>query len=116
MSFAHPKDIALAMYQAALGKTPTGSVFNIKSFDATPEQLASEIVAASGKHAEVRRQGFLSGPTLSKYTTEQLKAALLLEDQTSWKDLGYAPAYTLQSTCEEIGKWYLKSPWITESA
>jgi len=115
MSFTHPKDIALAMYRAALGKTPTGSRFNIKSFDATPEQLASEILAASGKHAEVRRQGFLSGSSLPKYTAEQLRAAQLLEDETGWKDLGYAPAYTLQSTCEEIGKWYLKSPWITES-
>ena len=116
MSFAHPRDIAQAMYKAAVGKSPTGSKFNISSFDATPEELAQGVVAASGNSAEVKRQGFLSGSSLPKYTVEQLKGALLLEGQSNWKEIGYSPEYTLRKTCEEIGAWYKKSPWVTESA
>lgn len=116
MSFSHPRDIAQAMYKAALGKVPTGSRFLVKSFDSTPEELARGIAAASGKQAEFRRQGLLSGSAIPKYTSEQLKAALKLDYQENWKELGYAPKYTLQSVCEEIASWYRKSPWITESA
>jgi dihydroflavonol-4-reductase len=116
MSFTHPKDIAQAMYKAAISNLPTGSMFNVMSFDATPEELARGVVAASGRSAEVRRQGILSGSSFPKYTNEQLKGALLLEAQSNWKDVGYSPEYTLEKTCEEIGTWYRKSPWVTESA
>ncbi len=116
MSFSHPRDIAQAMYRAALAKAPTGSRFNVKSFDATAEELARGIVAASGKEAEVKRQGLLTGSSLPKYTVEQLKASLRLEEQASWKELGYVPEYGLQRTCEEISAWYKKSPWVTGSA
>jgi nucleoside-diphosphate-sugar epimerase len=116
MSFTHAKDVAQAMYRAALARAPTGSSFNIKSFDSTPEEVAKGIVAASGQRAEVRRLGFLSSSPLLRYTTEQLKASLLLKEQVNWKELGYAPSYNLASTCEEIANWYKKSPWVTESA
>ncbi len=116
MSFTHPRDIAQAMYKAALGKIQTGRKFNVMSFDATPGELAQGIVSAVGKEAEVRRPGFFSGSTLPRYTTEQLNASLRLDEQPEWNELGYAPAYSLQSTCEEIATWYKRSPWVTESA
>jgi dihydroflavonol-4-reductase len=116
MSFTHPKDIAQAMYKAALAKAPSGSEYNVKSFDATAEELARGVIEALGARVEVRRQGFLSASSLPRYTAEQLKASLRLEEQGSWKDLGYVPAYDLRNTCEEIATWYKKSPWVTETA
>lgn len=115
MSFSHPRDIAQAMYRAALGKIPTGSKFLLKSFDSTPEELGRGILEAAGSQAEVKRQGLLSPSVLSKYTSEQLKAALRVPEQAEWKELGYSPEYDLRRTCEEIGAWYRKSPWVTES-
>ena len=116
MSFSHPRDIAQAMYKAAMGQFPTGGAFMTKSFDATPEELGRGIVASLGKEAEVKRQGFLTGSALPKYTAEQLKASLRIDEQPNWKELGYVPAFSLKSTCEEIANWYKKEPWVTESA
>ena len=115
MSFVHPRDIAQAMYKAALGQIPTGSKFNLKSFDSTSEELARGIAASLGKIAEVRRQGRLSGSSLPKYTAEQIKGSIRIDEQPNWKELGYIPAYDLKGTCEEIAAWYRKSPWVIES-
>lgn len=116
MSFSHPKDMAQAMYKAALGGAKTGSIFLTKSFDSTPEDLARGLTSALGKTAEVRRQGMFSASQLPKYTGEQLRASLSIGEQASWKELGYAPKYDLKSACEEIASWYRREPWITESA
>jgi nucleoside-diphosphate-sugar epimerase len=115
MSFSHPRDIAQAMFKAGTGQIHTGSVYMIKSFDATPEELAGAIVEAVGKDVEIRKQGFLSGPRLSRYTSEQLKASIRIEEQPSWTELGYAPVYDLRGTGEEIANWYRKEPWVTEN-
>lgn len=115
MSFAHPKDIAQAMYKAALGSSAPGSVFLVKSFDATPEELAAGIVSAMGKRVDVKRQGMLTSSQVPKYTAEQLRGSLRIEEQSSWKEIGYAPQYGLKSTCEEIANWHRKEPWITGS-
>lgn len=116
MSFSHPKDIAQAMYKAALGSTGNGRVFLTKSFDASPEELASALISTLGSTAEVKRQGMFSGSPLPKYTGEQLRGSLTIGDQASWKELGYVPKYDLKTTVEEISAWYRKEPWITESA
>jgi nucleoside-diphosphate-sugar epimerase len=116
MSFTHPKDIGQAMYKAAIATLPSGSRFNIKSFEASPEELARGIVGAAEKQVEVSRQGILSDSPLPKYTKEQLKACLRLGEQANWSELGYAPQFDLKSTCEDIANWYKKSPWVTESA
>jgi nucleoside-diphosphate-sugar epimerase len=116
MSFSHPKDIAQAMYRAASGNATTGRTFLIKSFDATPEEFARGLATAVGKSIEVRRQGVFSAPRLPKYTVDQLRASLKIEDHPGWKELGYAPQYDLKATCEEVAAWYRKEPWITESA
>lgn len=116
MSFSHPLDIAQAMFKAATGKSPTGSAYMVKSFDSTPEELARGVIGAVGKNAEVKKQGLFSGSGLPKYTVEQLKGSLRIEEQPNWKELGYAPEQSLKSTCEEIASWYKKEPWVTESA
>ena len=116
MSFSHPKDVAQAMYKAALGGQKTGSVFLTKSFDSTPEELAKGVLSALGEAAEVKKQGVFSSSLLPKYTGQQLRASLSIGEQPGWKELGYAPAYDLKGTCEEIASWYRKEPWITESA
>lgn len=111
MSFSHPVDIAEAMFKAATGSAPTGSVYLIRSFDSTPEELARSLVSELGRDAPVKRQGLLSGSPIPRYASDQLKASLRIEAQPSWKGLGYEPRFTMKTTCEEIAKWYGKEPW-----
>jgi len=115
MSFSHPRDVAQAMYKAATGLVPTGSSFLVKSFDSTPEEIARGIASSLGKRVDVKKQGLLAGSRLPRYSSDQLKASTRIDIQTSWKDLGYAPAYDLNMTCEEIANWYKKEPWVVES-
>jgi nucleoside-diphosphate-sugar epimerase len=115
MSYTHPKDIAQAMFEAASGAFPTGSVFQIKSFDSTFEELARGIVSEVGAGAEVKGEGILSGSRFPKYAKEEIAASLLLEEQQNWKQLGYEPRYSLKSTCEEIASWYRRDPWSAGS-
>lgn len=114
MSFSHPKDIAKAMYRAALGSTGTGSSFLVKSFDSTPEEIARGIGLALGKGAEVKKQGVLSRSAVGKYASDQLRAAVRFEAQPNWQELGYLPEYDLTKTCEEIANWFRKEPWVVE--
>ena len=114
MSFTHPKDIAQAMFKAANSALPTGRVFMVKSFDATPESLAGGISAAVGVQARVGRQGFFGSSALPKYTAEQLTASLRLDEQPDWRELGYVPGYDLKTTSEEKAGWYKKEPWVAE--
>jgi nucleoside-diphosphate-sugar epimerase len=116
MSYSHPRDIAQAMYKAALGQSASGSSFLVKSFDGTPEDLARGVAAALGKTVEVKKQGLFSAPAIPKYTAEQLKASIRIDPQAGWRDLGYAPQYDLTKTCEEIANWCRKEPWVVESA
>jgi len=116
MSYSHPRDIAQAMYKSSLGQFPTGGSYLIKSFDATPENLARGVAAAVGRTVGFKRQGIFSGSTFPKYVSEQLKASVRIDPQPNWKELGYAPEYDLPKTCEEIANWYRKEPWVTESA
>ncbi len=113
MSFSHPKDIAQAMYKSAAANVKSGSVYMVKSFDASPEELASGIAKAAGSQARVGKQGFMSRSSLPDYTTDQLKAALAFDDQKSWQETGYSPQVGLTQTCDEIAKWYKKDPWAT---
>ena len=115
MSYSHPRDVAQAMYKSALGQSPTGSSYLVKSFDATPEELAHGVVSAVGRSVEFKRQGVFSGSPFSRYASEQLKASIRIDPQPSWKELGYAPQYDLPKTCEEIANWYKKEPWVAES-
>ena len=116
LSFSHPKDVAQAMYKAATGQSTSGSVFLVKSYDATPRELGTGLASAIGKEVEVRRQGLLSSSALPKYTAEQLRASIRIDEQPNWKELGYAPAHTLEGTCEEVARWYRQEPWIVGSA
>jgi len=111
MSFSHPRDIAQAMFRAASGAFPTGSIFQMKSFDSTVDELARAIVAAVGARADVKGQGMLSGSQFPKYATEEIRASLFLEEQTNLKQLGYEPQYSLKATGEEIASWYRREPW-----
>jgi nucleoside-diphosphate-sugar epimerase len=116
MSFSHPRDIAQAMFKATMGNSPTGSVYLMKSFDSTPEDFARGMVSSMGKNAEVRKQGLLSGSAIPRYTADQLRASVRMDQDLGWKELGYAPEYDLKRTCEEIATWYKKEPWLAESA
>ncbi len=116
MSYSHPKDVAQAMYHAATGKAPSGGPYLLKSFDATPEDLGRSLAASTGREVEVRGEGLFTSSLLPGYTSEQLRAALTIDEQPEWKELGYSPAYSLKSTCEEIASWYKKEPWVVESA
>ena len=116
MSYSHPLDIAQAMYKSTLGQSSAGSRYLIKSFDATPEELARGVASAVRRAVEFKRQGFFSSSSLPKYTAEQLRASMRIDLQPSWKEFGYAPQYDLPRTCEEIANWYRKEPWVAESA
>jgi nucleoside-diphosphate-sugar epimerase len=99
------------MFKAASGAFPTGSTFQIKSFDSTIDELAQGMVTAIGAKAEVRGQSIFSGSSFPRYATEEITASLFLEEQQNWKQLGYEPQFSLKSTCEEIANWYRKDPW-----
>jgi nucleoside-diphosphate-sugar epimerase len=116
MSFSHPRDIAKAMLKATTGASATGSVYLVKSFDSTPEELARTLASKIGEEAVFKKQGLLSGSRLPKYAAEQLKAATRIEAQPNWKEIGYEPEFSLKTTCEEIANWYRKEPWATEAA
>jgi nucleoside-diphosphate-sugar epimerase len=116
MSFSHPRDVAQAMFQAAITSISTGRAFMTKSFDSTPEELAGGIAKAVGATADVKKQGVFASSAVPKYTGEQLKVSARIEVQPDWKDIGYFPKYDLKSTCEEIAVWFKKEPWALESA
>ena len=116
MSFSHPLDIAQAMYRAATGNLPSGSTFLVKSFDASPEQISRELVTTLGARADIRKEGMFSKSPLSPYTISQLNAALKIDSQPRWTDLGYEPEINQRATCEEIARWFRKEPWATEAA
>ena len=116
MSFSHPRDVAQAMYKAAVGQLPTGGMYMVKSFDSSAEDLARGIVTAVGKQAEVRKQGLFSGSALPKYTADQIRGSLRMDEQPNWKELGFVPQFNIQTTCSEIAGWYSKEPWVAESA
>ena len=114
MSYSHPRDIAQAMYKAALGGLSSGSAFLVKSFDSAPEDLARGVASALGKNVPFKKEGLFSGSSVPKYASEQLKASVRIDVQPSWKEIGYAPQYDLPKTCEEIASWYRKEPWVVE--
>lgn len=116
MSFSHPKDIAQAMFRAATAGIPSGAAYLVKSFDASPEELARGIMKAVGKEAEVKKQGMLSGSRLPKYTSDELKACTVVSGEAGWAELGYAPKFGLAEAAEEIAAWYRKEPWAAEDA
>jgi len=116
MSFSHPRDIAQAMYKAAMGQSASGSAFLVKSFDSAPEGVAQGVASALGRSVSVKRQGLFSSSAFPKYATEQLRASVRIEAQPGWQELGYVPEYDLPRTCEEIANWYRKEPWVVESA
>jgi nucleoside-diphosphate-sugar epimerase len=116
MSFSHPLDVAQAMYRAATGGVRSGSTFLVKSFDASPDEFARGVIGALGARAEVRKEGIFSKSKLPPYTADQLRAALMIDSQPRWADLGYKPEFSQQAACEEIAKWSRKEPWATEAA
>jgi len=114
MSFAHPKDIAKAMYRAATGQAAPGGVYMVKSFDSTTESLAAALAESVGVTTKVARAGPFSRPDLPEYTARQLEGSLRLAPQASWQAIGYSPDYDLEKTCKEIAAWYKKEPWVAE--
>jgi nucleoside-diphosphate-sugar epimerase len=116
MSYSHPRDVAQAMYRATLGQCASGSSFLVKSFDSTPRDIAQGIASAIGRQVSLKKEGFFSGPSVPRYTSEQLRASARIDVQPSWKELGYVPQYDLLKTCEEIASWYKKEPWVAEGA
>jgi nucleoside-diphosphate-sugar epimerase len=113
-SFSHPKDIAQALLKAANADGGT-LLQQVKSFDASPGQLAETIAKAAGKNAQIRQSGLFSGRTsLPDYTVSQLKASLHLGEQDSWKTIGYVPSYGLEKVGVEVALWCKKEPWSIE--
>ncbi len=116
MSFTHPRDVSQAMYRAATNNIATGSTYLVKSFDASPEQLAESLAAELGTRASVKKQGMFGSSPVPRYTSEQLKASMTIGVQKNWAEIGYAPLYDLKGTSQEIASWYRKEPWATEAA
>lgn len=114
MSFTHPRDVAKALFRAATSGE-SGKVYQVKSFDATPEELAKGVVSACGGKARVRSEGLFVKTALPPYAASQLKAGLLLEAQDSWGAISYSPEYDLGRTTAGIAEWHGREPWLTES-
>lgn len=115
MSLAHPKDIAQAMLKAS--RLPeSGGVYNVSSFESSVGDFARRLSDGLGAKAEITQQGLLSGKReLPRYAAEQVRAGLTLKDQSAWKDIGYAPEFTIEKTVEETIEWYRKEPWATRN-
>lgn len=113
MSFTHPRDVAKGLYRVATSGE-AGKVYQVKSFDATVEQLAKGMMDATGKKAELKSEGFRSKTSLPPYASSQVSAGLLLESQASWTAISYAPEFDLQKTASGIAEWLVKEPWLTE--
>lgn len=116
MSFSHPKDIAQAMYRAATSQSSSGKLYLVKSFDSSPEALVKMLARNLGKSVEFRKRGMTAKSLLPPYTADQLKASLVLQEQASWKEIGFEPKYGLEQACEEVTAWYRKDPWAIEPA
>jgi nucleoside-diphosphate-sugar epimerase len=114
-SFTHPKDIAQAMYRAATNPSLGNTIFPVKSFDATMDDVAQNLANDLGVKISVKRLGRFSKSPLPQYTAEQIKAGLHLDTVHGWNELGYSPQFNLNQTCQEIVQWYRKEPWITEN-
>jgi nucleoside-diphosphate-sugar epimerase len=114
MSFTHPRDVAKALFRVATAGEG-GKVYQVKSFDATAEELAIGVMEACGKKAQVKREGLFSKTAVPPYTASQVKAGILLEAQESWSAISYSPEYDLARTSREIAEWQRKEPWLTES-
>jgi dihydroflavonol-4-reductase len=114
MSFTHPKDVAKALFRVATAGE-SGKVYQVKSFDATTEELAKGIVKACGKSVPVKREGLFAKTALPPYTASQVRAAMLLEKQDSWGAISYSPDYDLERTSAQIAEWHGKEPWLTEN-
>ena len=63
MSFTHPRDVAKALFRVATAGEG-GKVYQVKSFDATAEELARGVIEACGKKVQVKREGLFSKTTL----------------------------------------------------
>jgi UDP-glucose 4-epimerase len=114
ISFTHPKDIAQALYKVA-SVNVNKDIFLVKSFDAGITEFADNISKSCGMNAMIRKQGILSGKTfLPSYTIDQIRGRLLLKEQSSWEEIGFAPSYDLKRIGSEVAEWYKKEPWITE--
>lgn len=114
MSFTHPRDVAKGLLRVATAGE-SGKVYQVKSFDATTDDLAKGVIDACGKKVQVKREGLFSKSTLPPYTASQVKAGMLLEAQDSWGAISYSPEYDLKRTCGEIAEWHGKEPWLTEN-
>jgi nucleoside-diphosphate-sugar epimerase len=115
-SFSHPRDIAQALLKAANADGGNGPIIQpVKSFDASPAELAETMAKAVGKNARVKQSGLFSGRTaLPDYTVSQLRASLHLEEKDAWKRSGYAPSYGLEKVATEVALWFKKEPWNVE--
>jgi dihydroflavonol-4-reductase len=114
MSLTHPKDVAKALFRVATAGAG-GRIYQVKSFDAGVDELATKVVETSGKRSQLKHEGLFAKTLIPSYTASQVKAGLLLETQDSWGSIGYSPEYDLQKTAQEITEWHGKEPWLTEN-
>ncbi len=113
-SFSHPKDIAQALLKVATSDGG-GTLQLVKSFDSSPVELSETIAKSYGKSVSIKQSGLFSGKTsLPSYSVSQLKASLHLEEQDSWKSIGYTPSYGLEKLGSEVALWCKKEPWNIE--
>jgi nucleoside-diphosphate-sugar epimerase len=114
MSFTHPKDVAQALYKVATAGE-AGRIYQVKSFDASVDEFATQVMEESGTKSQIRHESLFSKTSVPPYTASQVRAGLLLEKQESWGAIGYSPGYDLMTTAREIAEWHGKEPWLTEN-
>ena len=114
LSLAHPKDVAKALLMAANYGGGSGP-FQVKSFDASADELSRALASACGKVVEVKQQGMFNKGLIGKYAADEMAAGLVLEEDESAKKIGYIPVFDLMKVVEEVSAWYRKEPWATRS-
>jgi len=110
----HPKDVAQALLKAATASVDSAPV-QVKSFDATIEELSEAVTKSCGRVAKVRPQGILSGKSLvGQYPSEEIRAGLTLEEPETARKIGYSPTFDIGKVATDVSEWYRKEPWVTQ--
>jgi nucleoside-diphosphate-sugar epimerase len=124
ISVSDGRDVARCLRLA--GETPkaNGQAYNVKSFDCTPkiliEALAEALqVPAPSKHRSYLRTYLLGeliegiwalrrkkNPPLTRQRVKVLGHTRIIDTQKAQKELGYAPAYTYETTIKDTVDWF----------
>lgn len=117
----HVNDVARIL-KSALDKDTKGNVFNVVSFHCSIKQLMQKLSKKLGKPEPIKHipyslayltaicmERFSKNPSLTRFRVKTMGTTRQINANKAEKMLGYKAKYTLQSTVDDMVKWYQKS-------